>query len=58
MKSCKTCKHFVSYHEIYDYDKFEPDDLGECHRRGIYPISNDEAGVGWDDVCVYWSPEE
>lgn len=56
-KTCKTCKHFCSYHEIYDFDEFEPEDQGECH-KGDYPYPSDKCGIHWGNTCDDFEEEK
>lgn len=58
MKTCKTCKFFASYADIYNDDEYEPYDLGECRQKNIYPIPSDDCGIGWEDSCEHWSSED
>ena len=55
--SCKTCKYFISYEDIYE-DPLEPYDIGECHVENKYPISSELCGITWKDNCDKWEPKE
>ena len=57
MTTCKTCKYFRSYYEIYDFDEFESRDIGECH-KGDYPYPPDKCGIDYEDSCGDWENEE
>jgi len=55
-RKCETCKHFRSYHQIFDFDPYEDEDIGECHVSGLYPP--DRCGITWEDSCEKWEVYE
>lgn len=55
-ETCSTCKFYISYFEIYDFDPDEPDDMGECKVEGLYRPSSEKCGISATDWCPEWSP--
>jgi len=57
-KICKTCKHFWSYYAIYDYDPYEPTDIGECWNDNSPLAEDDKFGITWEDTCDGWEQKD